>query len=516
MACQSIGFWAYSDASSDICNNDLTIELFSDGGVYTPTTIIGSGCPESDYAVASGFYSNGSVVLFVEVNGLGKSEVISSTPCPTSCFKAAYINVSESPEPIFWTDCCGDFKNAIVPPLTNYEILCLDTGYTYSDGIIIESPCDQPCPTATPTPTPTSTPTPTPTPSPTPLGDYCIYNTITYDGNYILSGTYGSYNYYSNPPANTGFIFYSTSENRWCLASNLGDPCVQFGAYNSLSSSPDLDDTVMYPGICITTTTTTDPCASLDIDAIFDCYIPPTPSSTPTPTPTPTLTPTPTPTDPCGGRFVVANGIVVSSTPTPTPTPTPSPTPVITRPCNFSGEVIFNSINEIIQCSNSKKFKDCFTGMDYYTSEAIYLSGTTNTPKEGYVYNAIINGQGYCVIFEGLVENISGVDNVTLTTELGPSNEGACLLCIANLTPTPTPTPTTTPTPTPSSTPCISYQYTLTNNAPTKLGFQYTDCKEGPKSITVPRNSSVIICSSTTPTCNNPQNGEITQTGFIC
>jgi hypothetical protein len=377
-----------------------------------------------------------------------------------------------------------------------------------------------PCPSQTPTPTPTITQTPTPTftptPSSTPSADLCIYNTVTYDGNYTLSGTYNSFNYYTNITTSVGFIFYSTSENRWCLSSNLGDPCVQFGSYNSQSTTPDLDDTVMYPGVCVTTTTTTDPCSTLDIDAIFDCYIPPTPSITATLTPTPTITPTPSSTDVCGGRFVIASGITVSSTPTPTPTLTPSPTPQITRPCTFSGEAMFNSISEIIQCSNSKKFKDCFTGIDYYTSETLYISGSTELPKEGYVYNAIINNQGFCVVFEGLVDNISGVDNITLTNEVGPSDTGSCLFCNAQPTPTPTLTPTTTPTPTPTASPCVTYQYNVTNLSPSKITVQYVDCVVGLRSMSLNGNTSTTVCSTTLPTSNNPQNLQVTQTGFIC
>ena len=373
-------------------------------------------------------------------------------------------------------------------------------------------------PTVTPTftQTPTQTLTQTPTPSSTPSTAFCVYNTVTYDGDYLLTSTYGSYNYYTNAPTNSGYIFYSTTENRWCLSSNLGGACVQFGAYNSMSTTPDLDDTVMYPGICVTTTTTTNPCSTLDIDAIFDCYIPPTPTNTPTPSITPTLTPTPSSTDPCGGRFLVASGFTISSTPTPTPTLTPSPTPVIIRPCVFSGEVIFNSINEIIQCSNSKKFKDCFTGIDYFTSDVVYLSGTTEIPKEGYVYNAIINNQGCCVIFEGLVDNISGVDSIELTNEVGPANTGSCLQCNAQVTPTPTLTPTMTPTPTPTSSACVSYQYRVSNLSPSKLTVQYTDCGKGFESLSLNGNTAAIICSITTPTSNNPQNLQVSPLGFSC
>jgi hypothetical protein len=188
---------------------------------------------------------------------------------------------------------------------------------------------------------------------------------------------------------------------------------------------------------------------------------------------------------------------------------------VVERPCNFSGEVIFNQFSEIIQCSNSKKFRDCLTGIQYFTSDLVLVSGTTS-PKEGYVYNAIINGQGYCVIYDGLFENISGVDTIDLITEIGSTVDGACLDCIPNLTQTPTPTPTNTPTPTPSMSACITLEYTVTNLSPSKVSIQYTTCEGGSLFVLINPNSSTIVCSSTTPVTNNPQNIQITTTGFVC
>lgn len=474
--CVYLGLWA----PSNNCSDTQSIPLFSETGSYSAGTILGSGCPISDYAILDGFYNNG-----VDIISYNTGSVLSETPCPTPT-PTPTPTITETP--------------TVTPTLT---------------PTITETPTQTPTVTPTVTETPTQTPTPTLTPSSTPSADFCIQNTTTYDGNYLFSGTYGLFSYYSNLSSSVGFIFYSSSESRWCLASNLGDPCVQFGPLNSTSTSPDLDDTVMYVGPCITTTTTTNPCLSLDFDAVFDCYIPPTPSITPTISVTPTLTPTPTSSDPCGGRFVLATVFTVSSSPTPTLTPTPTPTPAIVRPCNFSGEVIFNSINEIVQCGNSKKFKDCFTGFDYYTSDQVLVSGSTS-PKEGYVYNAIINGQGYCVIFEGLVENISGVDSITLTDEVGSSSEGACLNCNAVLSPTPTQTPTQTPTPTPTASPCVSYQYRVTNNSPSKVSIQYVDCVTGLQTESVASYVSVIVCSTTTPTTNNPQVCQITQLPTVC
>lgn len=343
------------------------------------------------------------------------------------------------------------------------------------------------------------------------IDDFCIFNTGSLDGNYNFAGTHNTFNYYTGDT--TGVIFYSFNEFRWCLSSSLDGPCSQFGPLLSVSPLPDLDETVMLTGTCSTTTTTTNPCVDFDFNAIFECLVPLTPSPTPTNTPTPTPTPTPTSSNLCGGVSMVVNAVGVTPTPTPTNTPTPSPSPEITRPCNFSGEVIFNSFSEIINCANSKRFKDCFTGIDYFTSDLVLVSGSTQ-PKEGYVYNATINGQGYCVIYEGLFENISGVDVIELTDEIGPSSNGSCLQCTPKFTPTPTATPTPTPTPTPSPSPCVSYQYGLSNLSPSDILLSYIDC-DGPKEILINRNTSITLCASVPPTTTN-KNIQIYPLNTIC
>lgn len=341
-------------------------------------------------------------------------------------------------------------------------------------------------------------------------GYYCIINTENYNGTYVQSGTYGSYAYYSG---SSGYIFYSTTETRWCLSSFLGDPCDQFGPYGSTSITPDLDDTVMYEGECVTTTTTTNPCVDFDFTALFDCLVPVSPSPTPTNTPTPTPTPTPSPSDPCGGRDMIVGASGYTPTPTPTMTPTPSPSPEITRPCNFSGEAIFNAFTEILQCANSKRFTDCFTGIDYYTSDLV-LTPFNTSPKEGYVYNAVINGQGVCVVFQGLFENISGVDKVVLTDEVGSAVDGSCLSCLPNLSATPTPTPTQTPTPTPSPSPCVSYEYRVKNISPLPIRIFFLSCS-GSRTITLESEKVTIVCSKTLPTASS-SNVEITALNTLC
>lgn len=596
--CTSIGLWYYDGGSSNICRNTpRTIELFTDTGNYTVGSLVGTACPITGFPAPSGFYSNGIDVITVDSNPTDP-EVIMVTPCPTS-------TPTPTPTPTVTT------TNSQTPTATPTNTVTPS-----------ETPTSTPTPTQTPTFTPTpnvtttNTPTPTftPTPSPTPVGDYCIINTGTYDGNYDIEGVHNGYFYYTGT---SGVIFFSLTENRWCLASILDDPCVQFGPYASTSPNPDLDDTVMYSGFCVTTTTTTDACAAFNFEAIFDCYIPPTPSMTSSPTATPTVTPTPSVTDPCGGRSMTVTLDKITPSVTSTQTPTPSVTPQVTRPFNCPGTVIFNTIDQTIECANSKKFKDCFTGIDYFTSGLVLVSGTTQ-PKEGYVYNAVINGYNYCVVFEGLFENISGVDNITLTNEVGPSNQGACLNCTpnpiepisecltinsecgnVNVTPSgylngkfyylwsfpgyptvykiywdninlrwvaadnttstpgsylnidsdlpvgsvsdwidspsyltcinqlssfstsisqlPCPTLTPTPTLTPSPTPCVQYQYRLTNNSPVKISAQFTNCTtKGTQSISIGGNQSVVICSSTLPTTNNPQNLDISLLPFVC
>ena len=327
--------------------------------------------------------------------------------------------------------------------------------------------------------------------------EYCIQNTESFNQTYVESGTYNGFNYFTGQ-SYSSFIFYSTGETRWCLSVILDGPCDQFGPYNSTSLTPDFDDTVMYSGACVTTTTTTSACENFDFEAIFDCLVTPTPSLTPSPSQTPTPTPTPTVSNICGGVSMSVSVTGITPTPSPTQTPTPSPSPEVTRPCSFSGEVIFNSFSEVLQCANSKLFKDCFTGIDYYTSD-IVLDPLGNTPKEGYVYKMNINGQSHCAIYQGLFENISGVDIIELITEIGPVTEGSCLNCDPGISPTPSPTPTPTPTPTPSPSPCVSLEYRVTNIGPSSLKYSYTNCLGNTISANLTADTNFIVCSTTIP-----------------
>lgn len=264
--------------------------------------------------------------------------------------------------------------------------------------------------------------------------DYCVNGTLTYDDTYSIVGVYDGDSYYSGNSL-PYVIYYSSGTTQWCLSSSLGGSCLLFGPTGSFSNCPDLDSSLFYSGVCTTTTSTIDPCSTFDFDAIFDCLVTPTPSLTPTATPTPTPTPTPTTSNPCGGVFADVGGLKKTPLPSASQTPTPTPTPDVTRPCVYSGTVIFNTINEIMTCANSKKFKDCFTGLDYYTTQNLF-DPSGNTLSQGYVYSTYINGIGICAVFDGLVENISGIDNVQIVDLVGPYDQGGCIDCIP---PTPEP-----------------------------------------------------------------------------
>lgn len=495
MACNNLGLFAGDTFPSlSLCLSAQTATVYGDSLTIGQTLYSDSGCT---IAFTSFFLSNG--INLYETNLIG--EIIGITGC--SCNYLGTFSSASDPD----ASCLGPFTFDVYGSDLNIgTTLYSDSGCSInyittflSDGVtvygvdllgVIETIDGCSC------------------------GAFvCVHNDTIYDDQYEFAGIFAGQNYYTGQTTNFN-IFYSLSESRWCLAQNLGDPCDQFGPYGSLSSCPDFDDTVAYTGFCVTTTTTTNPCVNFDFDAVFDCYVTPTPTLTATNTPTPTPTPTPSTSAICGGVFIDVSVSGYTPTPTPTYTPTPTPTSQIERNCNFSGEVVFNTFNEILQCANSKKFKDCFTGQDYFSSDLILVSETTSKPKEGYVYNAIINNQGRCVIYEGLFENISGVDNVILTNEVGSKIDGACLQCIPNLSSTPTPTPTQTPTPTPSATPCVLVRWYVENNSPNFIKYGYSNCGE---ELTGGLNaySSFYVCSSSTPTSNSP-NFTATSSETIC
>lgn len=451
------------------------------------------------------------IEYYISVSAIDLGNATGNTAPYNNALIWYYYDCSGTPQEMLFTIasdygpfCACDYGSGIWYKVNNTLTPATNSSLTTGGVCSALTPTPTPTPTITPTVTATNTPTPTitptvtktPTPTPTTFNGYCIQNTGYLDGNYSPSSTYDGYGSWTN---GSGFIFYSTGETRWCLAQNLGDPCVEFGPYGSTSLVPNFDDTVAYSGACSTTTTTTLPCTDFDFNALFDCLVTPTPSITASPTVTPSPTPTPTVSNICGGVAMDVSVTGVTPTPTPTQTPTPSPSPEVTRPCSFSGEVIFNSFSEVLQCANSKLFKDCFTGIDYYTSD-IVLDPTGNRPKEGYVYKMNINGQSHCAVYEGLFENISGVDVIELITEIGPVTNGSCLNCTPNISNTPTNTPTPTPTPTPSTTPCVLIQYRVNNMGPSQIKYSYTDCSGNSIKEFLATATNAIVCSSSVPT----------------
>jgi len=344
----------------------------------------------------------------------------------------------------------------------------------------------------------------------------CISGTVLYDDTYTIDGLYFGLDYYTGS-TNGYYIFYSTTENRWCLAANLGDPCILFGPNPTSSSCPDFYANILSDGICPPPPPPPVAC-DIDFDAVFDCDVPPTPTPTPTSTITPTPTHTPTPTNVCGGVSLDVTANTYSPTPTPTPTQTPTPSSPIDRPCNFDGVAKFNNVDGFIVCATSKKFEDCFTGIEYYTTQTLFDS-VGNVLVIGDVYGGTINGKSSCFIFQSIVDNISGGDKVVITTEYGPSSDGSCLDCIP-ITQTPTMTPTMTPTPTK---PCLCKSYRISDFSFPLALVTYTDCTTGlivsirPGSMgwTTWSDKSITICSLTTPVISSGT-ATISNIGLCC
>lgn len=332
---------------------------------------------------------------------------------------------------------------------------------------------------------------------------YCVNTGVyPYDGEYNFAGTFNSEDYFTG---GSYFIYYSTTENKWCLSDSLGGSCYQFGPLNSGSNCPDLDVGFFSVGSCpTTTTTTTSPCDVFDFEALFDCIIPPT--TTTTTTAPPTTTTTTTIFNPCLSGDVKFDVVESSTTTTTTAPPTTTTTTTVNRPCNFDGTVQFNIFDQYMRCGNSKLFRDCLTGLNFYTSDLI-LAPYGLPPVQDYVYKADVNGVSTCVTFLGLIDNISGIDEIILIDEVGPEIDGACLDCIPDPQPTTTTTSTSTTTTT-TTLPCVEQKYRVQNNSPVPQIVTYETCK-GPVSTQIPRagefpNNTIVVCSTSVPVPNDP------------
>jgi hypothetical protein len=340
-----------------------------------------------------------------------------------------------------------------------------------------------PTPTETPTPTPTETPTPTPTETPTPTptatiilcpqSTYCLDTGLEslsgFNGTYVVTGQYNSFDYYFGGDESIGYIYYDN--NKWCLSDSLGGDCIIEGKTPCNGICPDFADNIFYTGTCITPTPEPTYCVTFDFNAYFDCdVVTPTPTPTPTatgPTPTPTATPTPTPTATINLCQNVDANISVTSYPNPTPTPTPTPTATTELPINIIGSATYQISEGIFECPYVNKLVECQTNVEYYVSENI-KSGNTQ----------IVTGTTLLVTFDLQSEQVQKCVRFVSREQMSSNSTllninqilGSCNDCPTGPTPTPTttptPTPTATPTPTPTATPNnnMTYIYTICDN----------------------------------------------------
>ena len=335
-------------------------------------------------------------------------------------------------------------------------------------------------PTNTPTNTPTTTPTKTPLPtqtntpsgqSPTPTVSYsntptpseaancsqnsfCIQISFTgysnYNGTYL---NYGEHNgkslfYNSNIPSG-GYIFYSNSESRWVLSNALEGTTVLFGPTGSDSKCPDLDSSFLL-NTCPEPTPTIDYCNVFSFDAVFDCFVSPTPTVSPTQSVTPTSTLTPSPQNLCLGKYVLASGSTISY---PVPTSTPSNTPSnLPKECGISSTTIFNVFSVPFTSQNSKVLQDCTTLNQFFVGEPVPFN-------YGAIFTAVIDGSPYCVSY--LQDSVTTPLNSL--NEIQSGNLLECRFCTPN--PSNTPTNSSTNTPTNSSTPTVTPSVTACMNS---------------------------------------------------
>jgi len=264
---------------------------------------------------------------------------------------------------------------------------------------------------------------------------------------YVQSGTYNSKSYWVGQ-LNGLFIYFDNVNTQWCLSDSLGGSCLLSGHSPCYESCPDISNNHFVPGPCPTPTPTpTSPC-NINYDIVFGCDT--GTGSTPTPTPTLSSTPTltPTPTNICSSVSVDATITVTTPTPTPTPTQTPTPSSPVVRPCNFTGDVTFNTLDDLMVCPQSKQFQDCFNGVMYY-STGLITTPSGGTLEQYMVFEALVDGVSKCISYVGDNNEIIGINNIELRQgPFGYSNLGDCLTCSTVDQPTPTMTPTLTSTPT--------------------------------------------------------------------
>lgn len=331
---------------------------------------------------------------------------LTSTPLSCVCTQYQLVNTSLTDTANFtYYDCYNYEQNDFIPPDSIYEICCCNGTLivpSYVNVTLIGG-----CSEFEPSPTPTNTVTPTITPSVTTTTtvlcseDYCLDTGIlslsTYDGTYYSAGTYNSFLYFTGG-TEPGYIFFNNTS--WCLSDSLGGTCLLSGPIPYTSNCPDFDDTLFYSGVCITTTTTTNPCATFDFEAYFDCDYT-------------TTTTTVIDCDDTGIDFqvsaytttttTVCTGTSVSATftrYTTTTTTVPTTTTTTTLSVFFNAVVTFTVFDEPVTCPNlTYNFEDCDTGQNYYVVEQPEVGGIPISPGE--VYQLYINTYLVCATYIG-------------------------------------------------------------------------------------------------------------------
>jgi hypothetical protein len=464
------------------------------------------GCAEVIPYEATGPIYLGASVTFIEQTSC---EDAFCPPCPTptptpivycsNCFNYNIYNDNTFDVLVQYTDCLGNDNNVFVGQKNTVGVCACEDTVIAPDLVYVTYAGT--CPGTTPTPQPTQTNTPTPSVTPTigwnycPVEEYCLLTyfpeTELYDGTYYSAGTYNSRTYYLG---DFGYIYYGNSQ--WCLSGALGGDCILSGSYPYYGVCPDLCGDLFSSGVCVTTTSTTNPCNVFDFEAYFDCDV-----STTTTTTIPcsatsvnvtfsAYTTTTTTANPCVG---VGGSITISGYTTTTTTVPTTTTTTTTRDVVVSGDVPYTLVQSVFVCpTQTYAFQECNTSSMYYLESSnafVDVDIITN-----YAYDMTINGVQSCYTYMGL-STIS--PNATIGVVYGWHTD--CSTCQNySLTPTPTNTPTLTKTPTPTNTATLTQTPTPTKTPVSTLTNTPTVTKT--QTLTPTNTPTVTKTPNSTPT----------------
>ena len=331
---------------------------------------------------------------------------VTSTPLGCTCTQYELVNTSLTDTANFtYYDCYLYEQNDFIPPDSVYEICCCNGTLivpSYVNVTLIGS-----CGEFEPSPTPTISLTPSITPSVTTTTtvpcseEYCLdtgmVEYVDYDGTYYSAGTHSGFLYFTGG-TQPGYIFFNGLS--WCLSDTLGGDCLLSGPIPYTTNCPDFNDSLFYSGVCVTTTTTTDPCYIFDFDAYFDCTYTTTTTTVIDCDDTGVIFEvsayTTTTTTVCTGTSVTATFTRYTTTTTTTPTTTTTTTLSVF----FNGVVTYTVFDEPVTCPNlTYNFEDCDTGQNYYVVEQPKVGEIPISPGE--VYQLYINTYLICATYIG-------------------------------------------------------------------------------------------------------------------